>query len=113
MEAKEPTVRQLFDPTRIVYIIPTFQRRYVWNEEDHWKPLWQDITELTAIVFEARRAAGSNKSDADIASHFMGALVTHGHRASANEAQQFDVIDGQQRLTTVQILLRRAFHRVG
>ena len=42
MDTSKPTVRQLFDP-RIVYLIPNYQRTYVWSEYDQWEPLWLDV----------------------------------------------------------------------
>lgn len=42
------TPDDLFRPQRR-YVIPLFQRGYVWTEQDHWGPLWRDI------VLQARR----------------------------------------------------------
>ncbi len=78
------TFRQLLG-NGLTYHVPPFQRDYAWGE-DEWDDLWQDITAL----FEAD----------DEPAHYMGYLVLQ----SAN-SKRFDIIDGQQRLTTLSILV--------
>src|SRR6266511_3216492 len=46
MEAKALTPRDLFDG-KVCLEIPPFQRPYVWNEEDQWQPLWDDLERVT------------------------------------------------------------------
>lgn len=69
----------------LTYRIPQFQRDYSWGE-DEWEDLWQD---LLGTVREGGEAA-----------HYMGYLVLQ-----SSDDRSFDVIDGQQRLTTVSILV--------
>lgn len=69
----------------LTYRIPRFQRDYSW-EIDQWEDLWADIL-------------SSLKQDEDT-SHYMGYLVLQ----SADD-KSFDVIDGQQRLTTVSLII--------
>lgn len=98
MDTKALTPRELFDGT-VCYEIPPFQRPYVWNEEDQWQPLWTDVERLAAALEEAR------KSDGEVAPHFLGAVVIKQLPAAAGDPARHSVIDGQQRLTTLQILL--------
>ena len=70
------------------YRVPPFQRNYAWGE-DEWDDLWQDIVGLPLDDAEQ--------------SHFMGFLVLH-----AQESRHFSIIDGQQRLTTLSILILSA-----
>ena len=42
MKADTLTPRTLFQKD-VRYVIPIFQRPYVWNQDDHWKPLWNDV----------------------------------------------------------------------
>ena len=70
------------------YRVPPFQRNYAWGEEE-WDDLWQDIVGLPLDDAEQ--------------SHFMGFLVLH-----AQESRHFSIIDGQQRLTTLSILILSA-----
>lgn len=69
----------------LTYRIPRFQRDYSWGE-DEWEDLWQDI--LTTIG-----------PDGDPA-HYMGYLVLQ-----STDDRRFDVIDGQQRLTTLSLIV--------
>ncbi len=78
--------------------IPLFQRRYVWTEEDQWAPLWSDVRRTA----EAR--AGGN---ADV-THFLGAVVLQDQGAVVGGVPQWSVIDGQQRITSLQLLMDAA-----
>lgn len=78
------TYRQLLAGGNI-FQIPRFQRDYSWGEEN-WDDLWSDIQDLV------------NSEDSD--SHYMGYLVLQSQK---NEA--LDIIDGQQRMTTLSILV--------
>ena len=98
MDTKALTPRELFDGT-VCYEIPPFQRPYVWNEEDQWQPLWTDIERVAAALDEARETEG------EVAPHFLGAVVIKQLAAPAGDPARHSVIDGQQRLTTLQILL--------
>ncbi len=69
----------------LTYRIPRFQRDYTWTQDD-WEELWQDVQ-------------GTLQTDGETA-HYLGYLVLQ----SADD-KTFDVIDGQQRLTTITILL--------
>jgi hypothetical protein len=82
---------------RVRYVVPSFyQRAYVWTLENQWAELWADIRRKTIELSRAARP---------VANHFMGAFVVHSGPAYGFRPPQKDVIDGQQRLTTLQILL--------
>jgi hypothetical protein len=98
MDTKAITPRELFDGT-VCYEIPPFQRPYVWNEEDQWQPLWTDIERVADALKDARNGHG------EVAPHFLGAVVIKQLAAAAGDPARHSVIDGQQRLTTLQILL--------
>jgi len=98
MDTKALTPRELFDGT-VCYEIPPFQRPYVWNEEYQWQPLWTDIERVACAVEDASDGEGK------VAPHFLGAVVIKQLAAVAGDPARHSVIDGQQRLTTLQILL--------
>ena len=71
-----------------VFSIPYFQRPYKWSSET-LQQLQQDLLNLV------------DESD----SHFLGAVIVHGRRSNPSEPDVYDVIDGQQRITTLFIFL--------
>ena len=74
------------------------QRHYVWSKIDQWEPLWEDIVEKIEVNAKA-------EVDQDRIPHFFGAIVTRQLPRTVGGVPGFDVIDGQQRLTTFQIIL--------
>lgn len=77
-------------------VIPVFQRPYVWEEQEQWAPFWQDVREIA----EAQLAApGANVT------HFLGAVVVQADAGHLGALPTSNVIDGQQRLTTLQLLM--------
>lgn len=78
------TFRQLMG-NGLSYHVPPFQRDYSWTE-DEWDDLWQDLLGL----FEA---------DGEPA-HYMGYLVLQ-----SSDNKRFDIIDGQQRMTTISVMI--------
>ena len=91
------TVHDLFGGPR-QFKIPVYQRHYVWNKVDQWEPLWDDIVEKIEVNAKA-------EVDQDRIPHFFGAIVTRQLPRTVGGVPGFDVIDGQQRLTTFQIIL--------
>jgi len=83
-----------FFQSNIQYIIPFFQRPYVWSEEN-WEILWDNVQKIHEDY------KNEIKSE-----HFIGTLITKQRTAEILGQNQYDVIDGQQRLTTITILLK-------
>lgn len=106
MEANPRTLLKVFQPD-IQYVVPIFQRRYVWNEQDQWAELWEDLVELLDDVerVEAHVAAGA---DLPLPSHFLGAIVCDQSLSTGSDIDERPLIDGQQRLTTLQLILGTA-----
>ncbi len=74
-----------------------FQRPYVWDKENQWAPLWDDVTRLAERLLQHP----NTKHDP----HFLGAVVLQRSQNSTGSMQERTIIDGQQRLTTLQLLL--------
>ncbi len=89
MEAVPARVIEYFNGEK-QNLIPLFQRRYTWKKEN-WQTLWDDLM----VQYE----------EADTATHFMGAIVSVPTRSVPVGVSKHLIIDGQQRLTTVSILL--------
>ena len=96
MQTREVCVNDLFN-SDIQYIIPLFQRHYVWDREEQWSPLWEDIRQ------KAFHRLSVSQRDGD--SHFTGAIVIQQRQTNVDEVPKYEIIDGQQRLTTFQVIL--------
>jgi uncharacterized protein with ParB-like and HNH nuclease domain len=94
-----------------MFVVPVYQRPYVWDREMQWEPLWNDL-EATAIRLAETRIQGSAKgldasiADQSAAPHFLGAIVVEDQPVMTGELDRRLVVDGQQRLTTLQLVLR-------
>lgn len=95
MDTQVRTPQLVFmQPQRLV--VPLFQRPYVWNEENQWEPLWQDVARM-AERYLLNPAAKHYP-------HFLGAVVLQQVQNPCGSLQERTIIDGQQRLTTLQLL---------
>ncbi|MFW0783597.1 DUF262 domain-containing protein [Gordonia sp. CPCC 206044] len=81
------------------FVIPLFQRPYVWEQEDQWAPLWGDVRRLAELWMKEPHANPT---------HFLGAIVVQAQVGALGNLQIRNVIDGQQRLTTLQLLMDAA-----
>lgn len=95
MKANETTLRQILDGSR-QYVVPLFQRPYSWKLQN-WKLLWSDLLDL--YIYK------SSEESQDVSGHFFGPIVTQDRSGSPTEVTSYILIDGQQRLTTLSILL--------
>ena len=96
METQVLTPQMVFiHPQRLT--VPLFQRPYVWNEENQWEPLWGDVTRTAERLLAAPEAKHH--------AHFLGAVVLQQVQNPIGSMQVRTIIDGQQRLTTLQLLL--------
>src|SRR3954471_22209405 len=96
METQVRTPQMVFmQPQRLV--VPLFQRPYVWNEENQWEPLWNDVVRVAERSLAEPQARHHP--------HFLGAVVLQQIQSPTGLMQERTIIDGQQRLTTLQLLL--------
>ena len=84
----------------VSYRIPQFQRPYAWKKDEQWVPLWEDVRKVAENILS--RQGGKAPP------HFMGAIVLLSQESRAGEVAKQIVVDGQQRLTTLQLLIRAA-----
>ena len=89
------------------YTIPPFQRPYVWSHDDQWEPLWEDVRNVAENYLEELERSDNDGIVAEqkTSPHFLGAVVLKQVPTSAKDIDQREVIDGQQRVTTLQLLL--------
>jgi uncharacterized protein with ParB-like and HNH nuclease domain/predicted transport protein len=96
MKAQDLQFTQLLQGAK-QFIIPIFQRTYSW-EQSHCEQLWQDIL----------RVGGNSKLD----SHFIGSAVYIPEDETSAAISRWLVIDGQQRITTITLLLLTLMRRL-
>ena len=97
MESKDLTVQQVFQDRR-QYMVPFYQRTYLWTLQDQWQQLWDDIK---------TKAEGRLFGSSSYTPHFLGAIVLDLQpRADLIGVDTLHIIDGQQRLTTLQFILK-------
>ena len=95
MKSETLTVQQLFQDRR-QYCVPFYQRAYVWTQQDQWSALLEDILEKVQS-----RLSGTKPTP-----HFLGAVVLEPQsKKGLLGVDSIHIIDGQQRLTTLQYVL--------
>ncbi|WP_143461592.1 DUF262 domain-containing protein, partial [Leptospirillum ferriphilum] len=103
MKANAVSILAIFEK-KLRLEVPLFQRQYVWNKEQQWSPLWEDMSRKFIEYINGRK-------DAPV--HFLGAIVLDQKQTPTTHVERRQIIDGQQRLTTLQIFLAalRDFYR--
>jgi hypothetical protein len=100
LNVDQKTVKDLFQAKQSDFLIPDYQRPYAWGEAE-CQTLWDDIFSF-AIPDDGRVEFDSNSE------YFLGPIVTF-----KNGEGKMEVIDGQQRLTTLMLLLRAFYAKFG
>ena len=97
----QKTIKDLFQDKRSDFLIPDYQRPYAWGEAE-CQTLWDDIFAF-AIPDEGSTVFDSNSE------YFLGPIVMFKNEQNG----KLEIIDGQQRLTTLMLLLRAFYARFG
>ena len=100
LNVDQKTIMLLFSDKKSDFLIPDYQRPYAW-EEGQCQTLWDDIF---SFAFPDNNYENFNKDE----EYFLGSIVTF-----ENENNKKEVIDGQQRLTTLMLLLRAFYSKFG
>lgn len=99
MQVVEVSINQVFLTNRTLKI-PFFQRPYVWGEAN-WEKFYNDIAEITMAVNEGERPE----------TYFMGSIILK--KGKFDGGQHLDVIDGQQRLSTIVLFMKALYLSLG
>ncbi len=89
MQASETKLQPIIEGTK-QYVVPLFQRSYSWDKKE-WDVLWNDLAELCEMDHPR--------------THFLGSMVTMPTTSVPEGVTKYLLIDGQQRLTTIFIVL--------
>ena len=116
MLGQRENINKLFSD-KVQYKVPHYQRRYVWDKTN-WRTLWEDILaqlklelqegpddEYAFKPLEQHEETSTKARQSDNKKHFTGIIVTRQISKERGGPEIFEVIDGQQRLTTFQIIL--------
>lgn len=95
----QKNVKGLFQDSKASFLIPDYQRPYAWGEVE-CKTLWED---LFTFSFPNDDCDQFNEED----EYFLGPIVTF-----KNDDKKLEIIDGQQRLTTLMLLLRAFYNKL-
>lgn len=101
LNVDQKTVKELFSNKKTDFLIPDYQRPYAWTEIE-CATLWDDIFSFAFPDNDYSRF------DSDNDEYFLGPIVTF-----KNDDGKLEVIDGQQRLTTLMLLLRAFYAKFG
>lgn len=96
LNVDQKNIKLLFADKKADFLIPDYQRPYAWSEEE-CQTLWEDIFDFAIPEGDATKFNSEEE-------YYLGPIVTF-----KNDNNKLEVIDGQQRLTTLMLLLR-AFH---
>lgn len=98
LNVDQKSIKDLLNSKKADFLIPDYQRPYAWGEKE-CETLWED---LFSFAFPENDYEKFNSND----EYFLGPIVTF-----TNEEGKQEVIDGQQRLTTLMLLLRAFYER--
>ena len=100
LNVDQKTIKSLLSDNKADFLIPDYQRPYAWDALKECQTLWNDIFEFAIPEGDA------SKFDRHTAEYYLGPIVTF-----KNSRGQMEIIDGQQRLTTIMLLLRAFYSR--
>jgi len=100
LNVDQKTIMLLFSDKKSDFLIPDYQRPYAW-EETQCQTLWDDIF---SFAFPDNNCDKFDSNE----EYFLGSIVTF-----ENDNNKKEVIDGQQRLTTLMLLLRAFYAKFG
>ena len=99
LSVEQQNVNDLFRSKKSDFLIPDYQRPYAWTETE-CQTLWEDLLEF---AFPEDNYSKFNTDD----EYFLGSIVTYINKG------KMEIIDGQQRLTTLMLLLRAFYEKSG
>ena len=100
LSVDQKSIKSLLEDKKSDFIIPDYQRPYAWDEKE-CQQLWDDIFEFAIPEGNAQKFDRNEE-------YFLGPIVTF-----INDDKKMEIIDGQQRLTTIMLLLRAFYAKFG
>jgi uncharacterized protein with ParB-like and HNH nuclease domain len=97
MKADNKTLNKFLGEHKVIFSIPVYQRNYEWTEKQCRK-LWDDIIAIA-------------ESTAEEPTHFIGSIVYDTRPVKETDYEEYSIIDGQQRITTLTLLYAVLYHK--
>ncbi|WP_169777404.1 DUF262 domain-containing protein [Campylobacter mucosalis] len=89
--------------SNIKFVIPTYQRPYMWEAKTQCEQLWEDVIDFLENNINNKESDEINFGSDE---YFLGSIVVF-----LNDKKEYEVIDGQQRLTTLTLLYRALYEK--
>lgn len=102
LSIEQKYIKDLFGEKKADFLIPDYQRPYAWGEKE-CQTLWDDIFGFAFPDNDYEKFSSENDE------YFLGPIVTFKNQENGKK----EIIDGQQRLTTLLLLLRAFYERYG
>lgn len=99
LDTQEKSIKDLLSDRTAAFVIPEYQRPYAWESDKECLVLWEDLISF-AFPDEGFSEGGDD--------YFLGPIVVY---EDAKDGNRLEVIDGQQRLTTIMLLLRALYEK--
>jgi len=103
MDADDVDLKALLEGVK-QFVAPAYQRRYTWTQPQ-WESLWRQVLRQYRAVAEIREALQAGNPEPSLSTHFLGSFVLAPQPGPAAQITRHQIVDGQQRLTTVSVLL--------
>jgi alkylated DNA nucleotide flippase Atl1 len=86
------------------FVAPRYQRRYIWTQPQ-WEALWRQVERQHGAYLAIEEAQEAGTPLPPLSTHFLGSFVLAPQPGPAAQLTRHQIVDGQQRLTTVSVLL--------
>ena len=86
------------------FVAPAYQRRYTWTQPQ-WESLWRQVLRQHQALVDTRDAHEAGLQLPSLSTHFLGSFVLAPLPGPAAQITRHQIVDGQQRLTTISVLL--------
>ena len=103
MDADDTNLKTLLEGVR-QFVAPAYQRRYVWTQPQ-WEALWRQVMRQYVALGTLQEAQAAGLSQPQLSTHFLGSFVLAPQPGPAAQLTRHQIVDGQQRLTTVSVLV--------
>src|SRR4051812_22284064 len=103
MDADDVNLKSLLEGVK-QFVAPAYQRRYTWTRPQ-WEALWRQVRRQHRALVTMREAAEQGTPQPLVSTHFLGSFVLAPQPGPAAQLTRHQIVDGQQRLTTVSVLL--------